>query len=131
MRTVESAHPTACSPLSAWMRRFDDCGSHEVGRSLSPLRHISDAHRKHLRSHILPLLILVQLPVHVELKVDDLVRRQGSDHLALVRRSADDGLPWSDLPLVDALVCEDVSDTAGVDLKESVVAELLHSERRS
>lgn len=96
---------------------------------MSPCRNLRNAHRQDFNAHVLPLLELVQLPVEVELKVHDLVRRERDDDLALVGRAREDGLAGPDLPLVDALVGEDMPNSSRVDLKKGVVAELLDAER--
>jgi hypothetical protein len=98
---------------------------------LPSFRHLSNAHRKDLRTHRPPLLELVQLPIEVKLEVDNLARRQPDHNLTRVRRRANDRIPSADLPLVDTLIGEDVTDTTRVDLEESVVAELLNAESGS
>ena len=102
--------------------------AHQVWRSLATLWHLCDAERHDLGSHILALLELVQLPVHVELKVDDLIRRQGNDDLTAVGCRRHNRLLVLDAPLVHLTIGEDVANATRVNLEKGVVAELLHAE---
>lgn len=127
IRTVWSSQPTA------WIRcRFcetrgqDEITTHEEWRSLTTFRHLSNAQCKHGAAHSLPVLILIQLAIEVKLKVDQLRRTQSHNDLTLVRGRTYNCLAGWYTPLVDATVCEDVTDTMWVDLQQCVGADLLH-----
>jgi hypothetical protein len=104
--------------------------ANQIRRPLSALGHLRDTQRKHRTSHRLPVLVLVQLPVQIKLKVHQLRGTQRHDDLALVRRRAHDRLALRHAPLVHAAVGEDVSDALRVYLQERVGADLLDGECR-
>lgn len=102
--------------------------THKVRRPLPPLRHLRNTQRQHRAPHRLPILILIQLSVQIQLKVHQLRRAQRHDDLPRVRRGRDDRLALRYSPLVHAAVREDVSDAVWVYLEERVGADLLHGE---
>jgi hypothetical protein len=48
--------------------------------------------------------------------------------LSLIGSSGSDHTPWRDGPFVDSVGCTDMTQTVGVDLQETGIAELLDSE---
>ena len=53
----------------------------------------------------------------IHLEVDEFATRQRDDHLPLVDRAAHDVLLAGCAPLVDALVCSDVTNTVRINLQ--------------
>lgn len=115
MRTVWSSQPTAYAKERQLGSR-PEYGTYKVRCSLAPLRNIPNAQRKDCAPHRLPILIFVQLPVQVQLKVHQFCRTQSYDDLPLVGRRRNDGLASWDTPFVYPAVRQDVSNSLWVNL---------------
>jgi hypothetical protein len=97
---------------------------------LSALRNFPDAQSQNRTTHGFAVLILIELTLQVKFKVHKFSRTERNDNLPLVRCCANDSLALRDPPLVHPPAGQDVSDAMGVDLQESIGADLLHSQRR-
>ena len=97
---------------------------------MSTFGNLRDTEREHSTTHGLPILIFVQLPIKVQLEVDQFSRTQSHHDLPLVRRCTNDGLARRHPPFVNTMVNEDVSDTVWVNLEQGVSADLLHRKSR-
>lgn len=115
MRTVWSSQPTAYAK-ECQLRSRPGYGTYKIWRPLSPLRNIPNTQRKDCASHCLPILVFVQLPVQVQLKVHQFCRTQSYDDLPLVGRRRNDSLARRDTPFVYPAVCQDVSNALWVNL---------------
>ena len=91
-------------------------GAYKICRSLTPFRHVSNAHCKDCASHCFPILVFVQLPVQIQLKVHQFCRIQSHDDLPLIGRRGNDRLARGDTPFVYSAVGQDVSDALWVNL---------------
>ncbi len=65
------------------------------------------------------LLVLVELPGAVQLKVHNLASRQRDGDLALIHRGVRDDALAGRLPLVDAAVAANMADALGVHLRHA------------
>ena len=103
-----------------------DQGAYEIRRSLSSFGNFPNAQCKHRASHCFPILIFVQLPIQIQLKIHQFCGTQSHDNLARICRRCNDGLARGHAPFVYPAVNQDVSNALWMDLQECVVPNLLH-----
>src|SRR5688572_14040225 len=100
--------------------------THQIRSPLSAFRYLSNAQGKDSASYCVPILILVELAIQIQLEVHELRGAESHNDLSLVGSCGDNGLAFGDPPFIHSPVSQDVPNTMRVNLQKGIGTDLLN-----